>query len=165
MQAGNYNSSKGSTQSDVPATVPTTGTNLVNIVVHKRKEVTVRELGGSMGPIWKNYFKEASVILYVIDASNRCQVAAACIELLRVLSHPLTSTTSVLLLLNKYDVPCVMSRSEIEWLFRLDELQEHATQKLTVLEVSARTGKGLDQVARWIYENYKDPAAAAQLHN
>ena len=40
-----------------------TGTNLVNVMVHKKKEVTVRELGGSMGPIWKNYYSSAGAIL------------------------------------------------------------------------------------------------------
>ena len=40
-----------------------TGTNLMNVMVHKKKEVTVRELGGSMGPIWKNYYSNASAIL------------------------------------------------------------------------------------------------------
>lgn len=39
------------------------GTNLVNVVVHKKKEVTVRELGGSMGPIWHNYYKDVDAIL------------------------------------------------------------------------------------------------------
>lgn len=40
-----------------------TGTNLVNITVHKKQEVTVREVGGSMGPIWPNYYKNANAIM------------------------------------------------------------------------------------------------------
>ncbi|XP_076448918.1 ADP-ribosylation factor-like protein 16 [Babylonia areolata] len=159
LQTGNYNSPKALAQMDIPATIPTTGTNLVNVVVHKKKEVTVRELGGSMGPIWKNYYRDSSAIIYVVDVSNRCQVASACIQLLTVLTHAQTTDTPVLLLLNKQDLPCVMSRNEIEWLFRLDEVCQHTTQKITVLDVSAKTGQGLDQVARWIYDSYKEPAS------
>ncbi|KAL8588966.1 hypothetical protein ACOMHN_065748 [Nucella lapillus] len=159
LQAGNYNSPKAIAQMEIPATIPTTGTNLMNVVVHKKKEVTVRELGGSMGPIWKNYYRDSSAIMFVVDVSNRCQVASACIQLLTMLTHPQTTNTPVLLLLNKHDCPCVMSQSEVDWLLRLEELHQHATQKITVLEVSAKTGHGLDQVARWIYDNHREPTA------
>ena len=55
------------------------------------------------------------------------------------------------------DLPSAMSRSEIEWLLRLEETCQHTTQKITLLEISGKTGQGLDQVARWIYENHKEP--------
>jgi hypothetical protein len=57
------------------------------------------------------------------------------------------------------DVPCAMSRSEIEWLFRMEDISKHAIQKISVLEVSARSGQGLDQVAKWIYDNNKEVSA------
>ena len=40
------------------------GTNLVNVNL-RRHELTVRELGGCMGPIWKNYFKNSSAIMVI----------------------------------------------------------------------------------------------------
>ncbi|KAK7506623.1 hypothetical protein BaRGS_00002098 [Batillaria attramentaria] len=163
LQTGNYHASKGSAVEageDFPATIPTTGTNLMNIVVHKKKEVTVRELGGSMGPIWHSYYKDQDA--FMVDVSNRCQVSAACIQLLEMLSHSQTSSTPVLILLNKKDVPSIMSNSEIEWLLRLEDTRQHATQKITVLEISAKTGLGLDRVSRWIFDNHREPAPQTQ---
>lgn len=165
LQTGNYHVSKGSTveaRDDVPATIPTTGTNLINIVVHKKKEVTVRELGGSMGPIWNKYYKDVDAILFMVDVSNRCQISAACIQLLEMLSHPHTGSTPVLLLLNKKDVSSGMSRSEMEWLLRLEETLKQATQKITIMETSGKTGLGLDRVSRWIYDNHQEPAVQTQ---
>lgn len=44
------------------------GTNLITVSVNRRQDITMRELGGCMGPIWKNYFKD-SVALMVIKCS------------------------------------------------------------------------------------------------
>ncbi|XP_025079258.1 ADP-ribosylation factor-like protein 16 [Pomacea canaliculata] len=157
LQTGNYSGSKSFTDSleDVPSTIPTTGTNLVNITVHKKQEVTVREVGGSMGPIWPNYYKNANAIMYMLDLSNRCQVSAACIQLLTMLIHPCNAATPILVLLNKKDLSSVTTSTEIKWLLHLEELKEQATHKITILEVSAKTGLGLDQVARWIHDNHR----------
>ncbi len=39
------------------------GTNLVNVKINKRKELTVRELGGAMAPIWSSYYSDTSIII------------------------------------------------------------------------------------------------------
>ncbi|XP_057894911.1 ADP-ribosylation factor-like protein 16 [Melospiza georgiana] len=44
-----------------PATLPTVGTNLTDLRLPRR--VTVRELGGCMGPIWPSYYSECSALL------------------------------------------------------------------------------------------------------
>ena len=50
------------------------GTNLVNISVGKKADVTLRELGGSMAPIWPTYYKDSPAVM-VINAptcANQC---------------------------------------------------------------------------------------------
>lgn len=39
------------------------GTNLTDLTLKKKKKVTVRELGGCMGPIWPSYFEECSSVI------------------------------------------------------------------------------------------------------
>ena len=39
------------------------GTNLVNVTVGKKTEVTLRELGGSMAPVWPTYYKDSPAIM------------------------------------------------------------------------------------------------------
>lgn len=136
---------------EAPATIPTIGVNLVTIT-HNRKKYTFRELGGAMGPIWNNYFKDATCLVYIIDIANKTQVASACIQLLEVLSSKQTQDVPVLLILNKIDSPDCMTMSEISAIIRLREVLENARQDITVLECSFREGTGLDRILKWLQD-------------
>jgi ADP-ribosylation factor-like protein 1 len=66
--------------------VSTVGTNLytINCDVEKplrkaaKKSVTVRELGGEIAVMWKNYYTESvEKIMFVVDTSNLCQISCA----------------------------------------------------------------------------------------
>ncbi|XP_036198051.1 ADP-ribosylation factor-like protein 16 isoform X3 [Myotis myotis] len=48
---------------DPPSTRPTVGTNLTDIVAPRR--ITIRELGGCMGPIWPSYYGNCRSLLLV----------------------------------------------------------------------------------------------------
>ncbi|KAK1162218.1 ADP-ribosylation factor-like protein 16 isoform X1 [Acipenser oxyrinchus oxyrinchus] len=138
-----------------PATLPTVGTNLTDIIVHKRR-ITVRELGGCMGPIWPSYYGDCSSVIFMVDAANTTQVSSSCIQLLSVLSAEALETTSVLILFNKVDIPCPMSLVEMKSLFRLDDIISCARQPITVLGISARSGQGLQDVLKWLHSIQKE---------
>ncbi len=53
-----------------------------------------------------------------------------------------------------------MQITEFSSIVRLDEIVKAANQKITVLEVSARDGCGLQDVARWIQDNAKPNPAS-----
>ncbi|XP_068574386.1 ADP-ribosylation factor-like protein 16 [Cebidichthys violaceus] len=132
-----------------PSTLPTVGTNLTDLTL-KKKKVTLRELGGCMGPIWPSYFKDCSSVIFIVDSANIAQISSSCIQLLSVLSAEPLHSVSVLILFNKRDMPCTMSLVEIQSLFRLDDIIASATQPITILELSARTGQGLQEVLSWL---------------
>ncbi|ELU04727.1 hypothetical protein CAPTEDRAFT_155130 [Capitella teleta] len=140
---------------EAPVTIPTVGTNLMNVVFNRRSEVTVRELGGCMAPIWDKYYEGCPAVIFMIDVSNRCQIAASCIQLLDALTNATLSNVNFLIILNKIDVADRMSRQEINFFFRLEEVIENTSQKIKVIEVSAREGQGLLEVAQWIQEHTK----------
>jgi len=144
---------------EAPATIPTIGVNLVTLAHNKRK-YTFRELGGAMGPIWKNYFKEAECLVYILDTAKQTQVASACIQLLEVLSSKETQDMPVLLIFNKIDSPDCMSISEISALIRLPDIIANARQNITVLECSFREGTGLQGILKWLQEKCSLPYAA-----
>lgn len=48
------------------------------------------------------------------------------------------------------DMPCTMSLIEIKSLFRMDDIIASATQPITILELSARSGQGLQEVLSWL---------------
>ncbi|XP_056197341.1 LOW QUALITY PROTEIN: ADP-ribosylation factor-like protein 16 [Falco biarmicus] len=138
-----------------PATQPTVGTNLTDLRLPRR--VTVRELGGCMGPIWPSYYGECSALLFVVDAGNPTQVSSSCIQLLSVLSAAQLASVPVLVLFNKIDLPCYMSRVEMKSLFRMQDIISWATQPITILETSARDGTGLADVLQWLRATLGDP--------
>ncbi|XP_077475881.1 ADP-ribosylation factor-like protein 16 isoform X2 [Stigmatopora argus] len=125
------------------------GTNLTDLKL-RRKKLTVRELGGCMGPIWPSYFTDCSSVIFVVDSANIFQVASSCIQLLSVISNEALRDASVLVIFNKRDMPCTMSLVEMQSLFRLDDVVACATQTITTLEASARTGTGLREVLTWM---------------
>ena len=140
---------------EAPSTIPTVGTNLVNMVTNKKQEITIRELGGVMAPIWQNYYKDSEAVMFMVDMSNTMQVSAACIQLLDVLTHARLQATPILLILNKMDLPSAMARAELEEIIRLQDILDHARQKVTILEISARDGQGLQDIAKWIQVHCK----------
>uniref|UniRef100_A0A3Q3IED3 Uncharacterized protein n=1 Tax=Monopterus albus TaxID=43700 RepID=A0A3Q3IED3_MONAL len=126
------------------------GTNLTDLTLKRKKKVTVRELGGCMGPIWPSYFEDCSSVIFMVDSANISQVSSSCIQLLTVLSAEPLHSVSVLILFNKKDMPCTMTLTEIKSLFRMDDIIASATQPITTLELSACTGQGLQDVLSWL---------------
>lgn len=84
--------------------VPTVGTDIV-LIKWKRKvgengtevesETKIRELGGTMAPLWSKYLHGVTKLLYVVDTSNLCQISAAGVLLYTMLSHPGLQKTKV----------------------------------------------------------------------
>uniref|UniRef100_A0A8C2UJF7 ARF like GTPase 16 n=1 Tax=Coturnix japonica TaxID=93934 RepID=A0A8C2UJF7_COTJA len=137
-----------------PATLPTVGTNLTDLTLHRR--VTLRELGGCMGPIWPSYYGECGAVMFVIDAANPTQVSSSCVQLLSLLSSEQLAAVPVLILFNKIDLPCYMSLVEMKSLFRMQDIVSCATQPITILEISARDGTGLADVLQWLQATLRD---------
>ncbi|KAM9296992.1 ADP-ribosylation factor-like protein 16 [Gastrophryne carolinensis] len=135
---------------DAPPTQPTVGTNLTDLTI-QRSRVTIREVGGSMGPIWPSYYKDCRRVMFLIDAANPVQVSASCMQLLGLLSAPELSSVSVLIIFNKRDLPTCMSLVEMKSLFRLDDIIACARQPITVVETSALQGTGLQEVLQWLH--------------
>ncbi|KAM4717651.1 ADP-ribosylation factor-like protein 16 isoform 1-T1 [Anableps anableps] len=132
-----------------PSTLPTVGTNLTDLTL-KKKKVTVREIGGCMGPIWPSYFQDCFSVIFMVDSANIVQISSSCIQLLSVLSAEPLRSASVLILFNKRDMPCIKSLTEIKSLFRMDDIIASAPQPITTLEASARSGQGLREVLSWL---------------
>ncbi|XP_032178092.1 ADP-ribosylation factor-like protein 16 isoform X2 [Mustela erminea] len=138
---------------DPPPTRPTVGTDLTDIVVPRR--VTVRELGGCMGPIWPSYYGSCRCLLFMMDAANPTQLSASCVQLLGLLSAEELAGASVLILFNKIDLPCYMTVEEMKSLMRLPDIIASARQNVSTVEISARRGTGLAAVLRWLQDTHR----------
>ncbi|XP_016427373.1 ADP-ribosylation factor-like protein 16 [Sinocyclocheilus rhinocerous] len=137
---------------EAPVTLPTVGTNLTDLILRKRK-ITVRELGGCMGPIWPRYYLDCRSVIFVVDCANIVQISSSCVQLLSVLSAEPLQSAAVLVLFNKRDLSCTMSLVELKSLFRMDDVIRSAPQSISTLEISARSGQGLQEVLSWLFSN------------
>ncbi|KAF7247254.1 ADP-ribosylation factor-like protein 16 [Varanus komodoensis] len=137
-----------------PSTLPTVGTNLTDLLIGKK--ITVRELGGCMGPIWSSYYSDCCCVLYMIDAAKPTQISSSCVQLLSLLSAEELMSAPVLIIFNKIDLPCYMSLVEMKSLFRIQDIIACAKQPITVVETSARDGTGLSNVMQWFHSTLHD---------
>ncbi|XP_053424063.1 ADP-ribosylation factor-like protein 16 isoform X1 [Nycticebus coucang] len=126
-----------------PPTRPTVGTNLTDITVQRK--ITIRELGGCMGPIWSSYYGNCHSLL----------LSVSCMHLLGLLSAEQLAKASVLILFNKIDLPCYMTIEEIKSLMKLPDIIACAKQNITMAEISAWKGTGLAAVLRWLQDTHR----------
>jgi small GTP-binding protein len=132
------------------STVPTIGTNLVTVRFGNQKQIAIREVGGAMAPIWRNYYSCIRSIIYVVDASNLCQIAAAAVLLYTILAESSLQKVKVLLVLSKMDASYRQMRNEALLMLQLAQLKKEVSQNITVVEASAMTGKGIDSMLKWL---------------
>ncbi|XP_015591041.1 ADP-ribosylation factor-like protein 16 [Cephus cinctus] len=134
-------------------TVPTNGMNLFTIKNSDGHfDMIVRELGGSMAPIWKHYFDRVGKIIYVIDASNLCQISAAGVLLYSLLVEPRLQNVKIALVLNKMDLSYRQMRNEALLMLHFTRLQKEIPQKIRIIETSGMTGEGVEELREWMFD-------------
>lgn len=129
--------------------VPTVGTNIFTVKLGD-KQVLIRELGGVMAPLWSKYFEGENKVIYVVDASNLCQVSAAGVLLYTILANPNLRNAKFLLVLTKMDVSYRQMRNEALLMLQMTRLQNEIRQKITILEASAISGEGRENILEWL---------------
>lgn len=146
------------TVNELPAVVPTMGTNIASINLGENKKVEIHEVGGAMAPIWNSHFRECTSLIYVIDAGNLQQISCAFALLVSCLEEPSLNQVPFLIVLNKVDVfgRTIMATNlnEIKSYLQLDSIMKYSKQNITLMEVSCLTGSGLSGVFHWLRKNY-----------
>ncbi|XP_054257421.1 ADP-ribosylation factor-like protein 16 [Macrosteles quadrilineatus] len=136
------------------ATVPTTGTNLVAVTLFDQSQITIRELGGPMAPMWCHYYQDITKVMFVVDASNLCQIAAAGVLLYTILAEPQLQKVKIMMVLAKMDASYRQMRNEALLMLQYNRLKQEVPQNITIAEVSATTGEGISTVISWLGEKH-----------
>jgi signal recognition particle receptor subunit beta len=146
-------------QSETQASI---GVELIE-VPHRSRLIAIREIGGTMQPMWNRYFDVCASIIVVADSSTPHAAVSAAVELAEVLSTPTAMGKRVMLVLNKRDVVGAPPEASVRQLLRLPTLEAATNGRLTVLCASALTGDGLPQLLDWCYDSCIAAAAAAAI--
>ncbi|XP_033189045.1 ADP-ribosylation factor-like protein 16 [Bombus vosnesenskii] len=134
-------------------TVSTNGINLFTIKNSTGEfDMIIKEIGGSMAPIWKHYFEKTRKLIYVIDTSNLCQISAAGVLLYSLLLDPRLRNIKIALTLNKMDLSYRQMRNEALLILHYSRLQKEATQELSIFETSGMTGQGIEELRNWLFD-------------
>lgn len=135
-------------------TVATVGTELHEVFTGKLsgpvKRIIVREVGGSMVPLWPQYYPDAQCLVFVVDCTAHAQLAPAQVELYELLSEPELREVTVAVVLSKIDLPGALSRVEVDMVLQLRDLKKMMQDRLTVLEVSAWDGTNVPDLLEWM---------------
>lgn len=149
---------------ELPTTIPTVGTNVVKLSLHKKTAVEVRELGGCMGPIWKSYYGAAKGVVYVVDSSSPQQISSAVVQLLNALKHlsqilgnsNRKTKFPVLVVFSKSDVPRLKNISQLKSMFQLNYIEETFADcvQIDCIELSCLDKESVDDVKDWLIHQF-----------
>uniref|UniRef100_H3AW01 ADP ribosylation factor 5 n=1 Tax=Latimeria chalumnae TaxID=7897 RepID=H3AW01_LATCH len=113
---------------EIVTTIPTIGFN-VETVEYKNISFTVWDVGGQdkIRPLWRHYFQNTQVLIFVVDSNDRERIQEAAEELKKMLLEDELQGAVLLVLANKQDLPHAMSTSELT-----DKLELHTLRNRTV---------------------------------
>ncbi|MFX0095225.1 MAG: ADP-ribosylation factor-like protein, partial [Candidatus Hodarchaeota archaeon] len=140
-----------------PYYTPPVPTQLYNIEILSTPlfELSVIDLGGqsSFRHIWPQFVSKCSLVLWVIDQSDRSRFdesAEECQKILKVL--PPDGSIPLLALLNKSDIPTSDRITEQDVKEGIIPFLPPNTE-WSIFQTSAKTGKGLPKVFHWVQTN------------
>ncbi|XP_017851022.1 ADP-ribosylation factor-like protein 16 [Drosophila busckii] len=117
---------------------------------HLPKSIQVLEIGGSMAPLWRQYFEDIKKLIYVVDASNLCQISAAGVLFYSILTEPRLQKVKILLVLTKMDYSYRQMRNEALLMLQMSKLQKQIRQQVQIVEASAVTKVGFPEIYDWL---------------
>ena len=80
-------------------------------------------------PLWRHYYQNTDVLIFVIDSNDRERMPECCDELQRFLGEEELKDSFILVLANKQDLPNAMSVDEITEELKLNCLKDRAWRK------------------------------------
>lgn len=132
---------------DIDKVCPTMGFNVRSI--EHLGSFTFWDLGGSPELIayWQCYYNETAAIIWVIDSSNRYNLASDKELLYETVSNPLLSSVPLLILNNKQDLYNPISVSQIKDFYNLSSLRP---RNWAIFNCSAFDNKGIQTGLDWL---------------
>lgn len=116
-----------------------------------------KELGGASIEEYPRHAESATGIIYVFDAVDLTTVPSNIVWLNCILTDPNLEQKPVLVLLSKCDIPDCIRFNVIDKIIGFDRLLNPT--RLTLLEMSAVLGVGLNDVTKWAANISKEKKA------
>lgn len=134
--------------------VPTVGVNLYNKELRRGKKkisVSIRELGGALAPLWVEYLKAETSLIFVVDTLNLGQVGLVAVKLCECLAQLERNSISF----NQVARLCVLWTKQgcvktVTKLLKLKELLHNSPVILTEVRFDQITLAGIPELEQWL---------------
>ncbi|KAH7105268.1 GTP-binding protein [Auriculariales sp. MPI-PUGE-AT-0066] len=135
---------------DISTISPTLGFN-IKTFVHNNYTLNVWDVGGqrTLRPYWRNYFEQTDAIVWVVDSSDRLRLDDCRTELHSLLQEDRLAGASLLVFVNKQDIPGSLTDVQIREALQLDSIKSHQCK---VQPCSAVTGDNLLVGLNWVVD-------------
>lgn len=119
--------------------------------------LNVWDVGGqqSLRSYWRNYFESTDGLIWVVDSNDAARLEDCRRELHALLQEERLAGASLLIFLNKLDIPTALSPAEIEEVLDIDTIRK-GRRHVHLCACSAKTGEGLLEGMQWIVKDVSD---------
>jgi len=132
---------------EVIQSLPTVGFN-VEEVNYKNLNFTVWDIGGQdrIRKLWRYYFQNTDVVIYVVDSNDRERLEEARFELHSMLKDHELANSKILIYANKTDLPNSASVNKVASILDLNSLKQ---RDWYIQQCTALSGEGLVEGLDW----------------
>ena len=134
---------------DINTISPTLGFNIQSLQ-YKEYTLNIWDVGGqqTLRSYWRNYFEQTDALIWVVDSHDEARMADCKKELLLLLGEEKLAGATLLIFMNKQDLPTALPKEKIIKLLGLDEMSTN--RHINVVGCSAVTGAGLEEGMNWV---------------
>ncbi|XP_067130063.1 ADP-ribosylation factor-like protein 2 [Centruroides vittatus] len=136
---------------DINTISPTLGFN-IKTLEHRGFRLNMWDVGGqkSLRSYWQNYFESTDGLIWVVDSADRRRLQDCKNELHALFLEERLLGATLLVFVNKQDLPGALPANEIKEILELDIIKSHHWH---ILPCSAITGENLLTGIDWILDN------------
>ena len=135
-------------------TIPTIGFNCEKIK-HKGISFVIYDVGGHerIRPLWKNYYKDTSGVIFVVDSTNEQTLEVAGSVFRQLAFDEGLYKLPILIMANKQDVAGALPPKKLAEIMEINQIDNH---KIKFIKTSATQGTGMDKVLDWFVERIQN---------
>ncbi|XP_023234543.1 ADP-ribosylation factor-like protein 2 [Centruroides sculpturatus] len=136
---------------DINTISPTLGFN-IKTLEHRGFRLNMWDVGGqkSLRSYWQNYFESTDGLIWVVDSADRRRLQDCKNELHALLLEERLLGATLLVFVNKQDLPGALPANEIKEILELDTIKSH---HWNILPCSAITGENLLTGIDWVLDD------------
>ena len=135
---------------DTSTISPTLGFQITPLQ-YKGYTLHVWDVGGqqSLRSYWRNYFESSDGLIWVVDSNDAARLMDCKRELHDLLHEERLAGASLLIFVNKQDIPTALSPEKVAELLDVDTIRQ-GKRHVHLSVCSAKTGEGLAEGVSWL---------------